>query len=243
MRLLIWNIRYGAGAGIRFHLPVPGAGYLRPNRSNLRRIIDFIRSTDADVVGLLEVDGGSFRSRVDQPALIAEAIGHYSTYECKYGTGSVNSMIPILRHQGNAFLAAPRVHGERFHYFRQGVKRLVIELELDDVAIFLVHLSLGHTHRVAQLEHLESIVRNCTKPVIVAGDFNTFRGDGELEALKSGARLLSANLEGVPTFPSHKPRRELDFILHDESIAIDRFEVPDVRLSDHLPVLCDFRLK
>ena len=54
--------------------------------------------------------------------------------------GTTSFTDPIVRKQANAFLAAPRVHGERFHYFDTGIKRLIIELELEDVAIFLVHL-------------------------------------------------------------------------------------------------------
>ena len=55
---------------------------------------------------------------------IADSLGHYSTYQCKYGTTSINQLMPIVRKQGNAFLAAPRVEGERFHYFETGIKRL-----------------------------------------------------------------------------------------------------------------------
>ena len=33
----------------------------------------------------------------------------------------VNQMVPIVRKQANAFLAAPRVEGERFHYFETGI--------------------------------------------------------------------------------------------------------------------------
>ena len=40
---------------------------------------------------------------------IADALGHYSSYECKYGEESVNQFLPILRKQGNAFLAAPGI--------------------------------------------------------------------------------------------------------------------------------------
>ena len=61
--------------------------------------------------------------------------------------GSINTLLPIVRKQGNAFLAAPRVQGERFHYFDTGIKRLIIELELDEVCVFLVHLSLKFRHR------------------------------------------------------------------------------------------------
>ena len=37
-RLLVYNIRYAAGVGPGFHLPVPGAGYLRSNRKNIVRL-------------------------------------------------------------------------------------------------------------------------------------------------------------------------------------------------------------
>ena len=62
MRLLVYNIRYATGTGPSFHLPVPGAGYLRSNRKVLAGITDFIRAESQDVVGLIEVDTGSIRT-------------------------------------------------------------------------------------------------------------------------------------------------------------------------------------
>jgi endonuclease/exonuclease/phosphatase family metal-dependent hydrolase len=177
---------------------------------------------------------------VNQADFIARSLGHYSTYECKYGVGSVNQMVPIVRKQGNAFLAAPRVRGERFHYFDTGIKRLIIELELDEVAIFLVHLSLKFRHRQYQLRYLYDLVRRAAKPVIVAGDFNTYWGDHEIYLFNQAAGLTSANVRGLPSYPSHSPRKELDFILCSKGVHVDRFEMPDIRLSDHLPLICDF---
>ena len=49
VRLLVYNIRYATGTGPAFHLPVPGAGYLRSNRKVLRGIAEFIRSESPDV--------------------------------------------------------------------------------------------------------------------------------------------------------------------------------------------------
>jgi hypothetical protein len=51
VRLLVYNIRYATGTGIGFHLPVPGAGYLRSSRRVLQQITDFIRGEDPDLVG------------------------------------------------------------------------------------------------------------------------------------------------------------------------------------------------
>ena len=241
-RFLLYNIRYAAGTGAGFNLPVPGAGYLRGNRENLLNIREFIKSMDPDIVGLIEVDTGSIRTgMVNQAEIIAGHLGHYTIYESKYGEDSLNSRLPIVRKQGNAFLAAPRVHGERFHYFELGIKRLIIELELGECVVFLVHLSLKFRHRHYQLRHLHELIRHQTKPVIVAGDFNTFWGEHEIYLFMQAAGLKSANSDCLPSFPSHAPRKELDFILYGEGLEPVGFEVPKVRFSDHLPLICDFR--
>jgi len=241
MRLLLYNIRYATGTGPSFHLPVPGAGYLRTNRRVLEGITQFIREQDPDVVGLVEVDTGSLRSGlVNQAQAIANSLGHYSIYQCKYGVASINNMMPIVRKQANAFLAAERVEGERFHYFETGIKRLIIELELQHVAIFLVHLSLKFRHRHDQLRHLHQLIKQSTKPVIVAGDFNTFWGDDEIYLFMQASGLKSANTAGLPSYPAQRPRKELDFILYSNGIEITHFAIPDVRFSDHRPLICDF---
>jgi endonuclease/exonuclease/phosphatase family metal-dependent hydrolase len=243
MRFLVYNIRYATGTGPAFHLPLPGAGYLRSSRQVLDRITQFLKSQDADVVGLVEVDTGSVRTgMVNQADYIARSLGHYSTYECKYGASSINQLMPIVRKQGNAFLAAPRVTGERFHYFDTGIKRLIIELELDDLAIFLVHLSIKYRHRHYQLRYLYELIRKSQKPVIVAGDFNTFWGEHEIYLFMQASGLRSANAEGKPSYPSRNPRRELDFILYSEGIEITDFAVPQVQFSDHLPLVCDLKV-
>ncbi len=243
LRLLLYNIRYATGSGKRFNLPLPGAGYLKRTDANLQRIMEFIRETDPDLVGLVEVDTGSIRSRrVNQAEALAEALGHYTSYQCKYGEQSINNRLPIMRNQANAFLAAPRVHGERFHYFDTGIKRLIIELELDDVAVFLVHLSVKYRHRHYQLRHLHEMIMATEKPVIVAGDFNTFWGEHEMYLFMQAAGLRNANTQGLPSYPARLPRQQLDFILYGDGLSVRHFEIPDVRLSDHLPLLCDFRI-
>jgi endonuclease/exonuclease/phosphatase family metal-dependent hydrolase len=243
MRLVVYNIRYATGTGPSFHLPLPGAGYLRSSRQVLESITMFLKGLNPDIVGLIEVDTGSIRTgMVNQARYIADRLGHYSSYQCKYGEDSLNQLVPIVRKQGNAFLAAPHVHGERFHYFDAGIKRLIIELELEDVAVFLVHLSLKFRHRHYQLRHLHQLIKGQSKPVIVAGDFNTFWGDHEIYLFMEAAGLKSANVEGRPSYPSRWPRKELDFILYGEGIEPLGFDVQPVQLSDHLPLIFDFEV-
>jgi len=225
------------------HMPLPGAGYVLGNQSVLPEITQFIKSVDPDIVGLIEVDTGSIRSRkVNQAEKIASDLAMNTSYETKYGSKSINKILPIVRKQGNAFMAAARVHGEKFHYFDTGIKRLIIELEMEDFAVFLVHLSLKYRHRHLQLRRLYDLISETRKPAIVAGDFNTFWGENEIYLFKRAAKLNSANAEGIPTYPSRAPRKELDFILYQEGIQVTHFEVPMVRYSDHLPLVCDFEV-
>jgi len=244
MRFLLYNIRYGAGIGKRFHFPVPYSGYLKRTNGNLRQIIDFIKLVNPDIIGLLEVDSGSYRTdKINQAETIGREMQHYHVYQSKYGSDSVAQIVPLVNKQGNAFLTNQEIQAQRFHYFREGIKRLVIELELEDFTIFLVHLSLKFRHRQYQLQDLHAMVQNVERPVIVAGDFNVLWGDRELELFLAATGFKSANGQGQPSHPSRAPRRQLDYIFHSPEIVATDFQIPQVKFSDHAPLVCDFEVK
>ena len=172
MRFLLYNIRYGTG-GKRGHSLWR---YAASTRRHLPLIIRYIEDLNPDVIGLIEVDSGSYRSGGrNQAELISHALGHHHAYESKYHAESFTRWIPVLRRQGNAFIARDTIANARTHYFRKGVKRLVLELDLDQVSFFLVHLALGAQARHHQLGDLYELVKSSAKPRIVAGDFNTGR--------------------------------------------------------------------
>ncbi len=243
MRFLLYNIRYGAGIGARFHLPLPYSGYLKRSTDNYDRIVSFISDCGADLVGLVEVDSGSFRTgNCCQAETMARKLGYNHVIESKYRQNSFHQRVPVLGNQGNALLAREDILEHRFHFFRQGVKRLVIEARTECVTIFIVHLSLTYHNRQNQLEQLYKIVRKAEGPVIVAGDFNVLWGDQELELFLAATGLRSANTEGKPSHPSHAPTRQLDYILHSEELRVKDFSIPGVVFSDHAPLVCDFEL-
>jgi len=242
MRFLLYNVRYCSGHGGQFHFP--WSGYLRRSDRHLNLITDFIKTMAPDIVGLLEVDAGSYRSRRrNQAALIAETLGHYHVYHSKYPARSLARRLPVMGKQVNAFLCRDPIHDRRFHFFKKGVKRLVIELELKNLVIFLVHLSLGYRTRHDQLNDLYTLVQTTKKPCIVAGDFNAFAGDREIKLFLAATGLASASAQPRPSFPSWNPRRQLDFILHNSAIQITDFFMPQVTFSDHLPLVCDFEIQ
>ena len=233
MRFVLYNIRYATGT--KTH------SYFRSSHRNLARITDFLREWQPDLVGLVEVDHGSYRTGgKNQIEQLAASLGHYHCHEIKYGQRSLWRHVPVIRQQGNAFLARDRIRNEKFHFFDQGMKRLVIELELEHLVVYLVHLALGARIRHHQLNTLRNLIRQTDRPCVVAGDFNMLWGESEIDMFLAATGLQNANTRGLPTYPSSKPNRHLDFVLHSKSIEIRDFQVPQVLFSDHLPVVVDF---
>lgn len=240
MRFVLYNLRYGTG-GRRFLFP--WSGYFRKTSKNLSDATRFLESLDPDIVGLVEVDAGSYRTgRRNQAETIADALGHYHTYKSKYLEYGLTRLVPIMNKQGNAFVTRDSIAHQQFHYFEKGLKRLVIELELDDLTIFLVHLALSFRIRHHQLNDLYALVKTTERPHIVAGDFNAFWGDREINLFLAATGLFNAAPHPMPSFPSWAPRRQLDFILHSSRIRPTGFHMPKVTFSDHLPLVCDFEI-
>lgn len=223
----------------------PLSGYIGKTHNHLESIIRFLKQESADVIGLIEVDAGSYRSdRKNQAELIADSLGHYHTYQSKYPTQNrLLQGLPVINKQGNAFISKDTIKQEKFHYVTRGMKRLVIELELENVVILLVHLALSYKARHEQLTEIKRLVCSLDKPCLVAGDFNAFKGHDELELFREAAGLLNAGPVDSLTYPSWKPTRSLDFILHTPDIVINEFRIPQVNYSDHLPLTVDFEIK
>lgn len=129
-----------------------------------------------------------------------------------------------------------------YHYLPVGFKRLVIELDLPDFKLYLVHLALHWATRQKQYKALQEIVQGVEKPCIITGDFNTFKGCGEIHDMCSKLKLINVNESALPTWPAWKPEKQLDFMLCSEQIRVDNFRIPVVRCSDHLPLILDFHI-
>lgn len=242
IRLVLYNIRYCTGAGWTHHFPFPFAGSLRDTCGLGFAISEFIASLEPDIVGLVESDKGSFRNNGrSQPEALAERLGQQCVFSPKYRHMRLAERVPIFRHQGNAVITGLPMTATAFHRFSIGVKNVVMETGFDDFVFMLVHLSIGQRARRRQILELAEIASAITKPLVLAGDFNSFGGDTELGPL-IGAGLKKAGPMFHATFPSRKPRYGIDIVLHSQEISILGFDVPSVPFSDHLPVVCDFTL-
>ena len=242
IRLVLYNTRYGTGTGWAYHAPFPFAGTLKTTMARSSSIARFIASLEPDIVGLVETDGGSFRQGGrGQPEYLAETLGHSWVFSSKYCIPRISGCVPVFRHQGNAVVTSLPIRETSVLRLKRGIKNAVIETGFDDFDLKLVHLSLGSGARRQQILELAAMVREWKRPLLIAGDFNAFGGGPEIEPLIE-AGLKNADTLGIRTYPSGRPWLGLDLVLHSPEIDVKRLEVPDVRLSDHLPVVCDFAL-
>ena len=241
MIFVLYNIRYGTGSGWDYHLPVPFSGCLRHTEDRFSRISDYVTNLNPDLVGLVEADSGSYRNKgVCQAEMMASRLGGESVFACKYDSGSFVSRSPLLKSQGNAVVSKLPILSAQEYHMSRGMKRTLLEVEFDTFSLFLAHLSLGYATRQIQIAEITERVLKSKKPVLLAGDGNTYRGESELKALLDATGLKNANEANTPTYPSRIPSLALDFILHSPKIAVKSFTVPKISLSDHLPLVVDF---
>lgn len=236
MRFLLYNIKYGTNNLGRWSWLT----FLFSSKRHFMNLERFVTAVEADVLGLVEIDGGSYRSGGHSQADKLRSLGYTPVIRSKYPSESLSSTLPVLNKQANAILSRLPIMTARYHDFSVGMKRLVLEVELEEVTFFLVHLALSAKKRHRQLQELFVIIRNTTKPCIVAGDFNFFSGSWESHLFMEAAGLQEANVDHRPTFPSWAPTRQLDYIFHSPEIHITRLRIPRILVSDHLPLVCDF---
>ena len=242
MKILFYNVGYCTGLrGAISEYLIGVWRYVIPGNTVIKKLISFIKNINPDILALVEIDSISLRTGgVNYIELIKqEVVFNEATYRSKYAMPFL-VQLPVMGAQCNAVFTKQKIQSSHFVDLSSGVKRLVIEVHLsDDLDLFLVHLALGQTTRTAQLEELSEILGKSNKKHILLGDFNTFRGSKELEALMNDNHLYSVNTLHKPTFPTVNPKKEFDFILISSSIKIKNFQVIQSELSDHLPLFLE----
>jgi endonuclease/exonuclease/phosphatase family metal-dependent hydrolase len=235
LRLLSYNIQIGITTRrYRQYLTHSWKHVLHhPQRfDNLDRIARLM--SEYDLVGVQEADAGSARSGfINITEYLANAAGF------PYWDDQTNRRIGQFARHSLGVLSRYKPSGITEHRLPgrlpgRGAMAVRFGDGEESLVVLVVHLALSRRSRLSQLDYLSDLV-NDYRHVVMMGDMNCRSESEEIELLLNRT-LMSEPLHGLHTFPSWRPRRNIDHILVTPTVQVERAEVLNYPLSDHLPV-------
>jgi len=235
LRLLSYNIQIGITTRrYRQYLTHSWKHVLHhPQRfNNLDRIAQLM--SEYDLVGVQEADAGSARSGfVNITEYLANAAGF------PYWDDQTNRRIGQFARHSLGVLSRYKPSGITEHKLPgrlpgRGAMAVRFGAGEESLVVLIVHLALSRRGRLSQLDYLGDLI-NDYRHVVMMGDMNC-RSDSEEMELLVNKTLMSEPLHGLHTFPSWRPKRNIDHILVTPTVEVGRAEVLNYPLSDHLPI-------
>lgn len=239
LRVATYNIHKGVrGLGPRQRLEIHNLGLA-------------IEQLDADLVCLQEVRRVHARHAIQFPNWPDQPQADFLAPDGYWAAYRTNAFTRHGEH-GNALLSRWPLLAEQHedmsdHRFEQrGLLHGEIMVDREPVHVIVVHLGLIRAGRLRQLAQLRAYIEReipADARLVVAGDFNDHSSlvERELGAIGlSGPQGLR-----LSTFPARLPLVQLDHVLA-RGLEVVHAQVPRGRawwrMSDHLPLLVDFRL-
>ena len=253
LRIVTYNIAHGRGLQ-----PIQGLTSRRHIRSILLRMAKLIEKLNPDVVALQEIDQNStWAGNFDQLEFLREFAGFPHAV---FGINNRRTGLLKLNY-GNAILSRhPIAEWENiaFGQRRMGEKGfLFAELDVHGRRVPIVNMHLHYRSRAHRFRQVEQVMAYLNKKrvdrhadwavsPIVCGDFNnsSTKADATASLFQyfSQHGNYSLHPKRARTFPSPLPRRMLDFIFLPPTCVEVYCLVVRTMLSDHRPVMVEFKL-
>ncbi len=206
----------------------------------LEQIVEEIRDTDAQIIGLQEVEHKMPRSNYqDQARLLAEALG----YHYYYG-GNIN----ILGVQyGNALLSKFPIVNTQNHKLPKKMLEpdglIEAEVDVDGISyyVYVTHLGLNPVERNLQIQYINEQLAQREGNILIFGDFNNNPDSDEMQLLDylmidSAAALNKGDLYTFSNWGDTAEER-IDRIYISDQIDLKNHEVKPSAVSDHRRVI------
>ena len=236
LRVLVYNIHAGKDAA---------------GRPNLDRVAELVRTLEADVVLLQEVDRGTERSgRVDQLAQLERATGLHGAFgkTLDYQGGDYGIAIlarwPIVADTLVRLPVEPPQERAGGSYEPRGALHAVIRARDGMLHVVNTHMDPGadDAYRIQEARTVRRIAeaaRADDARVLVGGDFNAEPGSRVARLLAQGflqdAWVDCGEGEGL-TYPADEPVKRIDYLLVTSAYSCVSAEVLASATSDHRPV-------
>lgn len=253
LRVVSYNIHAGAGTD---------------NVFDLDRQVEELRSLDADVIGLQEVDvhWGARSGWRDLATELGARLGMEVFFAPIYSLDPLPADAP-RREYGVAVLSRHPILAAENHDITRlstqeanpvpapapGFPEVRIRVRGVPVHVYTTHLDYraDPSIRTAQVaDTLRILDEDCDRHgrcprQVLTGDFNAVHAAPELAPLWE--RLTDASTEAgadLPTYPALNPRTRIDYVAASPgTVVVKGVTVPETLASDHRPVVADLALR
>ncbi len=201
IRVVSYNIHHGEGTD---------------GKLDLTRIAQVLRDARPDIIALQEVDRNTKRTDgVDQAAVLAKMLKMNKVFG-----GNIDLQ---GGHYGNAILATYTIDSSTNHQLpslSNGEQRGMLEADIavpglkQSLKILATHLDHrpDAQERIASSEMVSELIQHWgDRPALLVGDLNAVPESKTLRLLERD--WTRANRKVLPTIPSDKPTRQIDYIL------------------------------
>ncbi|MCT6875283.1 endonuclease/exonuclease/phosphatase family protein [Frischella perrara] len=244
------------------------AGGLRKHKMDLDLVAKAIKSMDADIVTLEEVDQNTTRSgNLDQAKILAEKVGMYYVFGKATDMDSGN--------YGNAILSKYPIEKTKIFPLPSGdFEQRALMLSKINVPGFDSPIYIFNTHfdwheeddvRLSQARFINSIVFDdldldeefpnlVTGIMLLLGDFNSVKNDRVIKELEKYWSLVKQENVDTRTWPAGNPGLDLDHIFtsRNQKWYVEKLIIPNdgnewnnvhwPLVSDHIPVIAKLKL-
>jgi endonuclease/exonuclease/phosphatase family metal-dependent hydrolase len=240
LKVMTYNIHHGVGTD---------------KQLDLSRIAEVIEKSDADIIGLNEVDKHfSKRSNYeDQIGFLANELHMNKAFSPSVSL-KTNASSSSKRQYGNALLSRyPIIYQEVFHFnfisgLVEGRSLLDTSIEINNkpIKVYVTHLSVNPYLHHLQTSYMKQVIHKKSQPVVMMGDWNMRPGSRGWKKIHHTYKDVwyETNYRRGYTFPSHRPRWRLDYIFVNRKMEIIEAEVVKhlPQASDHLPLRAQLRI-
>ncbi|MEK3888331.1 endonuclease/exonuclease/phosphatase family protein [Bacillus sp. FSL K6-3431] len=237
MKIMSYNIQHGVGLD---------------NILSLERIAKTMRDSEAEIIGIQEVDRfyGERSNFEDQAKRLAKLLDYHYAYGPNIQLEPLDGQVE-KRQYGLATLSKHPIAGSKnielssYGQEQRGVLSVTIHVNGVSLNIFNTHLGLDGTSRMTQVKELINITSNYRGPKVLLGDFNADPNSEELQYLLNQTDLVDSfqQIKNAYTFPAVDPVQRIDYIFTSSEIKHSNQKVLQHAGSDHLPIVAELLIE
>lgn len=216
---------------------------------DLKKTAEAIRQTGAVLCGLNEVRSQQGEGLCNQAQAIGEALG-WNYLFCpaipiangEYGNALV-SKFPIISYTLHPIRTTPEMRVNGAHFEDRVLGEICIDIDRTAVTVLVCHFGLNDVEQRLATELVLLRAAEIKTPLIFMGDLNLLPNHEYIEKIASVLTdTASVSDDPLLTFPAYGADRKIDYIFVNDKCKVCGTHVPNIGVSDHLPVVADLEI-